>query len=76
MVLDLGRVPVIDSTGFVALENAIARLLRDKKRVIIAGPLPRPKAIWTKARLQEKHAGLEICASLDDALEISQKSAA
>lgn len=49
IVLDLGRVPTIDATGLVALESAIDRLYRMKKRVIIAGPLPKPDGIFEKA---------------------------
>jgi anti-anti-sigma regulatory factor len=40
VILGLGRVPVIDATGLVALESALDRLQRDKRFVIIAGPLP------------------------------------
>ena len=43
MVLHLGKVPVIDATGLVALDNAIGTLTRAKKQVVLAGPLPRPR---------------------------------
>jgi len=38
LILHLGKVPVIDATGLVALDNAIKSLSRRKKTVIIAGP--------------------------------------
>jgi SulP family sulfate permease len=57
LVLHLGKVPVIDATGFAALENAVAILVRRKKVVIVAGPLPRPQKIFEKARLEEKFPG-------------------
>jgi SulP family sulfate permease len=57
LVLHLGKVPVIDATGFAALENAIAILVKRKKVVIVAGPLPRPQKIFEKARLDEKFPG-------------------
>src|SRR5439155_4335717 len=40
LVLSLGKVPVIDATGLAALENAIHRMLRRKKSIVVAGPLP------------------------------------
>jgi SulP family sulfate permease len=73
MVLHLGKVPVIDSTGLVALENAIGALTRRKKTVILAGPLPRPHRIFEKARLKEHHPGLEIAANLGAAIELAQR---
>ncbi len=39
MILDFGKVPFIDSTGFVALENALDGLARRQKAVILAGPV-------------------------------------
>jgi SulP family sulfate permease len=71
MVLHLGKVPVIDSTGLVALESAIAKLTSAKKRVVLAGPLPRPSAIWQKARLEDRFPGLVIAPTLDRALDMA-----
>jgi SulP family sulfate permease len=55
LILNLGKVPVIDATGFTALEAAIEALVKRKKIVIIAGPLPHPRSIFDKARLDTKH---------------------
>ncbi len=52
VILGLGRVPVIDATGLVALESALERLRRARKFVIIAGPLPEPRRIFEKAELE------------------------
>jgi SulP family sulfate permease len=52
LILHLGKVPVIDATGFAALENAILALVRRKKIVILAGPLPRPREVFDKAHLE------------------------
>jgi SulP family sulfate permease len=68
LVLNLGRVPVIDATGLAALENAIASVLRRKKKVILAGPLPRPKSVFDKARLAERYPGLSFASDLDAAV--------
>jgi SulP family sulfate permease len=55
VVLALGRVPSIDATGFVALESAIVRLMRAKKAVVLAGPLPEPHAVFERANLAAQH---------------------
>ena len=52
VILGLGRVPVIDATGLVALESALERLRRARKFVIVAGPLPEPRHIFEKAELE------------------------
>ncbi|WP_394836528.1 C4-dicarboxylic acid transporter DauA [Pendulispora rubella] len=57
LVIRLERVPVIDATGLVALENAISTMLRAKKKVVLAGPLPKPHRIFDKAQLEAKHSG-------------------
>lgn len=67
LVLHLGRVPVIDATGFVALENSIATMLRQKKGVVLAGPLPNPRKIFDRGRLLERNPGLQIEPDLDRA---------
>jgi SulP family sulfate permease len=69
LILHLGKVPVIDATGLVALENAIQTLVRRKKTVVLAGPLPRPHEMWTKANLRQKFQGLEIASSLENAMQ-------
>jgi SulP family sulfate permease len=77
LVLNLGRVSVIDATGLAALENAIAGVLRRKRSVVIAGPLPEPKRVFDKARLAQKYPGLvfapDVAAALQTAAQISQE---
>ncbi|HVU02827.1 MAG TPA: C4-dicarboxylic acid transporter DauA [Polyangiaceae bacterium] len=68
LVLDLGRVPIIDATGFAALENAISGVIRAKKRVVIAGPLPRPQYVFERNALERKYPGLVIAPSRERAL--------
>jgi SulP family sulfate permease len=58
LILHLGKVPVIDATGFAALENAVEGLVKRNKRVILAGPLPRPRKIFDKASLDRRHVGM------------------
>lgn len=71
LVLHLGRVPVIDATGFSALSNAIDLLLKRGKTVIVAGPLPKPRSIFEKAKLHERHASLHIVDDLQHALALA-----
>jgi len=72
LIIHLGRVPAIDATGFVALEHAIADVLRSKKRVILAGPLPRPHSIFEHAKLEAKHVGLSIARDLPAASRLAE----
>jgi len=68
VVLALGRVPTIDATGMVALESALERLRRDRKFVLIAGPLPRPQHVFSKANLRAHHENIVIEPSREQAL--------
>jgi len=72
LVIHLGRVPVIDATGFVALENTISGAIKARKDVIIAGPLPKPREIFDKAKLEKKHVGLHITKDLDAAVALAR----
>jgi sulfate permease, SulP family len=75
LILHLGKVPVIDATGFAALENAIESLVKRKKVVILAGPLPRPQDIFVKAGLDTKHgAMLRVTADLASALKLARET--
>jgi sulfate permease, SulP family len=72
LIIHLARVPAIDATGFVALENAVSSVLRTKRRVVLAGPLPKPHEIFDKAKLTNKYPGLHIAANLDAALIVAR----
>ncbi len=74
LILNLGRVTVIDATGFAALETAIEMLIKRKKLVVLAGPLPRPTSIFEKARLDATHAGaVHIVADLEAAITLARE---
>ena len=73
LVIHLGRVPVIDATGLVALENTISGAIKARKDVIIAGPLPKPRQIFDKAKLEKKHVGLQIAKDIDAAVAIAEQ---
>jgi SulP family sulfate permease len=73
LILHLGKVPIIDATGFAALESAIELLVRRKKVVILAGPLPRPRSVFQKARLESHEGGMiRMADDLDAALKVAR----
>jgi SulP family sulfate permease len=76
LVLHVGRVSVIDATGFVALDNAIGSVVRDGKHVVLAGPLPKPRAIFDKAGLEAKYPNLRVADSLESALRLAAERVA
>ncbi|TMA80572.1 MAG: STAS domain-containing protein, partial [Deltaproteobacteria bacterium] len=71
VILGLGRVPVIDATGLVALESALERLRRARKFVIIAGPLPEPRRIFEKAEIEASLDHVIFAADVEQAQEIA-----
>lgn len=72
LVLGLGHVPVIDSTGLVALESVLTRLHHAKVFVIIAGPLPEPRSVFEKAKLESHMKHVIFADTLDLALAMSR----
>jgi SulP family sulfate permease len=73
LIIHLGRVPAIDATGLVALESAVANILRGKKRVVLAGPLPQPQKIFDSADLEAKHNGLSVTPDLAAAVVLAEQ---
>lgn len=70
VILDLSRVPAIDATGLVALESALVDLERGDHRVILAGPLPKPRKVFDRAELSHAHLADDLDAALALAREI------
>ena len=73
LIIHLGRVPAIDTTGLVALENAISNVVRKKRRVILAGPLPKPHEIFDKAKLETKYPGVLLAKNLGGAIAAAEE---
>jgi sulfate permease, SulP family len=73
VVLALGRVPSIDATGFVALESAITRLRALKKLVVLAGPLPQPRAVFDRANLPKRHEHVHFAETLEGGIALARE---
>ena len=71
VVLALGTVPVIDATGLVALESAIERLRRADKLVVIAGPLPEPRSVFSKANFEVAHDHVFLAETLEAGIQLA-----
>jgi SulP family sulfate permease len=71
VVLALGGVSVIDASGLVALESACEKLQRLGKIVVIAGPLPHPRSVFDKSKLEVVHDRVFISETLEEALQLA-----
>jgi SulP family sulfate permease len=67
VILMMDEVRVMDATGLVALESALAQLAHHKCLAILSNVRPQPLALLHKARVHERP-GVQVCASADDAL--------
>lgn len=76
LILNLGHVPVIDATGFVALERAINRAHLPGHSVILSGPLPKPTRVFDKACLERRYENLRIVPDMQAALVVAEKLSA
>lgn len=54
VILDIENVPIIDTTGAVALENIVDRLYKDNKRLLIVGLRPRVREILYNLGVTQK----------------------
>ncbi len=70
-VVALGGVPVIDATGLVALESMCAKLQRSGKIVVITGPLPHPREVFDKAKLEVVHDRVFVAPTLEEGLQLA-----
>jgi sulfate permease, SulP family len=72
VILDLTSVPAMDATGLVNLESALDRLHRDKTFVILAGVQAQPAKLLEKAAIKPEENLLEICRSVEDAVDLAR----
>ena len=68
VILDMADVPVIDATGLVALESAIARLNGDGVKVILAGVGGQVLHAFARAGWRNRKGRLRIFQSFDSAV--------
>jgi SulP family sulfate permease len=73
VILDMEAVPVLDVTGLVALESAIARLNQAKKKVVLAGIQDQPRETLQRGHVSPRRDQLAICLQMDEAVDIARK---
>ena len=69
VILDMHHVPVLDVTGLVALESAIARLHKRKALVILAGVQQQPSRVLARSALQAAPGKLQFAGSMQEAAD-------
>lgn len=72
VVLNLQAVPVIDATGLVNLESALARLKKSKTLVILSGVQPAPAEVLARAGVVEEPGRLMIRGSFESAVALAR----
>jgi SulP family sulfate permease len=73
LVIDISAVPVIDVTGLINLENALATLHDRGIRVIIAGVQAQPLKVLDKAGIRTAEGELEFARDLPQALALAEQ---
>ncbi len=68
VILDMSLVPVMDATGLVGLESALARLHGTDTRVMLAGILAQPAKLIERAGLQRAYA-VQLFDNVDAAID-------
>src|SRR4029077_19953695 len=69
VVLDVHSVPVLDVTGLVALESAIAKLQSRKTLVILSGVQAQPRGVLARAGLSATPGKLQFATSMHEAAQ-------
>ncbi|MBI1948175.1 MAG: C4-dicarboxylic acid transporter DauA [Deltaproteobacteria bacterium] len=76
VIIEVADVPAMDATGLVALESALAKLWKDKAKVIIAGAQAQPRAVLERAGLVPEAGKLKYTATLGEAIEAARAAVA
>ncbi|MBI2428014.1 MAG: PTS sugar transporter subunit IIA [Ignavibacteriales bacterium] len=69
VILDIENVPIIDTTGAVALENIVDRLYKDNKRLLIVGLRPRVREILYNLGVSQKIGIGNFVPTMDEAIQ-------
>jgi SulP family sulfate permease len=72
LIIRMDNVPVMDATGLVALESAIAQLSKNGCVAIIVGLQPQPQRLLEKARIQDNPWRLVIRPDMASALSSAE----
>lgn len=67
VILHLGGVPIMDMTGLVALESAIAQVHRKGTQVVLVGVQPQPLTVLAKAGLAPGRGDIAFCRTVEEA---------
>ncbi len=73
MVLDLSSVPVIDATGLVSLESAVARLHQLGMIVVLGGVQGQPLRALAKSGLPGHRDRLTVHGTMEKALAVARE---
>jgi SulP family sulfate permease len=73
LVVQMRRVPAIDSTGIRALTSVVERAQKDGTRVILAGVHAQPMVALGRSGLLDRIGGGDLCGTLDEALEMARR---
>lgn len=71
VILDIENVPVMDTTGAIALENIVHRLYADKKRLLIVGIRPPVRQVLYNLGITQKIGIGNFIPTLDEAVKYS-----
>jgi SulP family sulfate permease len=73
LILRLDQVPIMDATGLVALESAIASLSKHGCATVLAGLQKQPQALIERAGLAKRARRLSIHPDLTSAVEVARQ---
>jgi anti-anti-sigma regulatory factor len=72
VVFDLSRVPVIDTSGLLALESALDKPKNRRLFAILAGPLPEPHGVFDRADIQGRFKLAMLAATVADGVKMAR----
>ena len=72
ILLELGAVPVIDATGMVNLESALARLARDRTKVIFVRVQEQPAKFMARVGIVPEPGRIAFAATLEEGVALAR----
>jgi SulP family sulfate permease len=73
VVLDLSSVPVMDATGLVSLESAVARLHQLGIFVVLGGVHGQPLSVLARSGIREEHERIAVHGTMEQALDVARE---